>query len=332
MYRTLALLLAIFVLGTRVGAAEPATTSGRLRTEGLSYSAELAAIHLGDFGEVGLDQDDNVTAALVTAYRGAFSERCAAALPANKVQIMTQKCEREEWQENGYGEVAGSRHCASTVTVGTGKYADPEVNRLSDTLEAGQVRRAAGDIGTALRDPIGYMSPLVNAVRRANKDMNQLLVQNGCSSAVTKRFEANLIRFGSGRDAIVTQGTGKQVNEAIVPLFTGWAAGYALWCGEGCEGNAEPVMDMLKTPAQPQGPMVLQCEYMSQGDKRYMYFFWPKVPPATIKELRAADSSGRLRWMGSKGLQHCPETKEKALELQRAARVAAGYPTDEPSF
>jgi hypothetical protein len=234
-------------------------------------------------------------------------------------------CEREEWRENAFGEVAGSRHCVSSLRVGTGKYADPEVNRLSDHLQA----RQKLDMIAALRDPVGYASPLVRAVFRATKDMHQLLAQNGCSSPITKRFQANLLRFGTGRDGIVIAGTGKPVNESIIPMFTGWAAIESLWCGKGCEGNFEPVMVMLRTPDR-KGPMVLQCEYISQGDKRYLYFFWPKAPPANIKELVAADSSGRLRWIGTKGLQGCPQTKEKALALRRAARLERGYETDEP--
>ncbi|MEP7310962.1 MAG: hypothetical protein ABI859_00135 [Pseudomonadota bacterium] len=40
----------------------------------------MAAISRGDFGEVGFDRDSNVTAAFLSGYRGASSERCAAAI------------------------------------------------------------------------------------------------------------------------------------------------------------------------------------------------------------------------------------------------------------
>ena len=328
MFRMFAVLLLTLVMPSAVRAQESAAQPGKLRTEGLHYAADLSAIYLGDFGEITFGRRGTPAAALIGAYVQAFSERCAASLPANKVEITVEKCEREEWQENAYGEVPGSRHCARTVTVRTGRYADPELYKLSGELQAEQVVSAIGDIGEALRDPIGYTSSKVKATLSANKDMPQLLAVNGCASPATKRFQANLIRFASRRDAIVSTEARGHVNESIVPMFTGWAASTALWCGNGCEGNSDPAKQMLRTPEQPQGPMVLQCEYISQGGARYLYFFWPGTPPPNIKELLAADKKGILRYMGAKALKKCPETKEKALALLRAAMVETGFPTD----
>ncbi len=300
------------------------TNSGGLRTEDLGYAADLESIYAGDFQRVGLARDSFEVAVLVVGFRSAFSESCASSLPANKVEITEKKCEREEWQEYGNGmEVVGSRHCATYRAVGTGKYADPDVDDLADRLQANQLTKGWRDLPEAMRDMSGYISSKAGIEKSAKKDMHQLLALNGCASQVTKRFQTNLLRFGAGSPAIDIRSpiTGGKVKATIAPL-SGWSA---LVCGSGCSGENEPVIKMLWTPNS-QRPMVLECQYESQSGLFSIYYFWSGAPPANIKALLAVDKKGVLRFLGTKSAQRCPETSEKAWELRQSAMRETGFP------
>lgn len=173
-----------------------------LNTDGLTYAADVQLICAGEFSNVGFGRDGEEAAALVSGYVGAFAENCKAALPANKVEITEQQCVREEWTERGGWEVAGSRHCAEYRTVGTGKYADPEVLALADQLQQKQYGALMGDffgnLARALKDPVGFTSGKIRPVVDARRDMVRVLAVNGCASNATKQFQKNLLNFGSG--------------------------------------------------------------------------------------------------------------------------------------
>ena len=288
----------------RAGAAKIVANSGTLQTDGLSYASALIAIYAGDFGEVGFDKDSSVFAALVTSYREAFSTRCTVALPATKVEIMKDQCAREEWQENGYGEVPGSRHCVSTIHVGTGRYADPDVNKLSDLLQARQLGLAAGSLTEALRDPIGYASRALNTAIAAGKDMNELLAQNGCSSASTKRFQENLVRFGTGRDGIVTPGMrkpsgpeGNLYTEEIEPfsVSSGWFRDWNL---------TERLRKLGLGSQQKQ----LRCAYKTDRGYIVLYNIYKQVDPELLPYFRSDVWQGRRAVLAA-----CPKRLDEAL-------------------
>lgn len=191
-------------------AAAAAPGPGSLRTDGLNFGDDLMRVYVGDFAQVGFARDSTEFTLLLSSYMNTFSRQCAADLPPNKVEIMTQECARESWTVNGYGvEQPGSRHCVSYRTVGTGRYADPEVYNLQQRLDAATARAMVGGVLGGMKpggDPVSGMRRMTDVAVYARNDMPTLLQANGCSSAGVKRLQANLLRFGQGQEAIVMPG------------------------------------------------------------------------------------------------------------------------------
>lgn len=181
-----------------------------LRTDGLNFGDDLTRIYVGDFGRVGFARDGMELSMLVSQYMSTFSRTCAGELPKDKVEIMSQECAREAWTVNGFGvEQPGSRHCVDYRTVGTGRYADPEVYRLHKQLDASSARAMMGGVFGAMKqggDPARGMRRMTDIAVYAKNDIPQLVQVNGCSSPALKRLQANLIRFGEGKDPIVMPG------------------------------------------------------------------------------------------------------------------------------
>ena len=325
---------------------KPSSQATHFNTDGLDYSDDLTSIYVGEFEGVSFARDSIDMIGIVDGYLHAFSEQCKAALPKNKVELTKNVCDREEWQENGYGEIPGSRHCASSHLEGTGMYADPEVNNLNKSLQYEKYAGAINIYKLLRGNPLGELEALDTKTRNSKIVMKKLLTKNGCASQATKLFQANLIRFGRGIEAITTPGLkppkGKMKEYQLELLTTSGV----LWCGRDLCDNNMPLIDMLKTADHPKGPVVLVCQYTRSSlgyGKDFTYGFWYKAPPANIQALLAEDkkgnsfrpedekdNTGRLRWLGTQAAQQCPETKQKAKDLRRAALKETGYP-DEPT-
>ncbi|MEK8051091.1 hypothetical protein AACH10_12645 [Ideonella sp. DXS22W] len=182
-----------------------------LRTDGLNFGDDIARLYVGDFARVGFARDSTELALLLGSYMTAFSRQCAAELPTNKVEIMAQECERESWTVNGFGaERPGSRHCVSYRSVGTGRYADPEVYALQRRLDAAMAGTMTQDMLTGMLrkggDAAGGMRRMTDLALYARNDMPQLLQANGCAHPAVQRLQANLLRFGNGAAPIVLPG------------------------------------------------------------------------------------------------------------------------------
>jgi hypothetical protein len=192
-------------------AGQPADlNASSLRTEGLNFGDDVARLFVGDFPRVGFAPDGTEFSLLLGSYMNAFSRQCAAELPPNRVEIMTQECEREAWTVNGYGvEQPGSRHCVSYRTVGTGRFADPEVYKLQRRLDAAMAGAMTHDILGGLQrrgDAAGGMRRMTDVAVYARSDMPQLLQANGCAHPAVQRLQANMVRFGNGAEPIVLPG------------------------------------------------------------------------------------------------------------------------------
>ncbi len=208
-----ALLAASAAAQTTGASPKPGTSTlnpSSLRTDGLNFGDDLTRIYVGDFGRVEFARDGTELSMLLSQYMGTFSRTCAGELPKDKVEIMSQECAREAWTVNGYGvEQPGSRHCVDYRTVGTGRYADPEVYRLHKQLDASSARAMMGGVFGAMKqggDPARDMRRMTDIAVYAKNDIPQLVQANGCSSPALKRLQANLIRFGEGKDPIVMPG------------------------------------------------------------------------------------------------------------------------------
>lgn len=198
------------LLAASAGAQPAELAAASLRTDGLNFGDDIARLYVGDFARVGFARDGTEFSLLLGGYMNAFSRQCAAQLPPNKVEIMTQECEREAWTVNGYGvEQPGSRHCVSYRTVGTGRFADPEVYQLQRRLDAAMAGAMANDVLAGMQrkgDAAGGMRRITDVAVYARSDMPQLLQANGCSHPAVQRLQANLVRFGNGAEPIVLPG------------------------------------------------------------------------------------------------------------------------------
>jgi hypothetical protein len=181
-----------------------------LRTEGLNFGDDLTKIYIGDFAHVEFARESTELSMLVSHYMNTFSRICASDLPRDRVEIMTQECAREAWTVNGYGvEQPGSRHCVDYRTVGTGRYADPAVYSLHNQLDASAARTMIGGVFGAMKqggDPASGVRRMTDVAMYAANDIPRLVQENGCASPALKRLQANLIRFGEGKDPVVIPG------------------------------------------------------------------------------------------------------------------------------
>ncbi|HEV2710650.1 MAG TPA: hypothetical protein VGU67_10585 [Edaphobacter sp.] len=189
--------------------ATAALTPASLHTDSLNYGDDVKRIYAGDFEHVRFARGSAETSILASKYMMEFADRCTTYLPKDKVEIMTQECSQEQWSVNGYGnEMPGSRHCISYQTVGTGKYADPNVYDLEKHLDDENASNMLGGMIAGMKsgDAAGGMRRMTDVAIYMSSDMGKLLNENGCASAGTMRFQANLIRFGWGKDPIQMPG------------------------------------------------------------------------------------------------------------------------------
>lgn len=185
--------------------AQSGLTPSSLKADGLNYETEVTALYLGDFANARLQPEGTAYAFLLSEYIDAFSRRCDAQLPSNKVEIMASRCIAENVTRNGYG-VEISRTCAQTETYGTGRFADPALLRISQELDRKQAQVILGDMFPQGGDPAASTRRMTDIALAAKGDMDGLLAQNSCSSAAIKRLGANLERFGSGKAALKLAG------------------------------------------------------------------------------------------------------------------------------
>ena len=187
-------------------APAPALTPGDLKTDSLNYGDDVKRIYVGDFEHVRVAADGAEISILVGQYMSAFADRCDAYLPKNKVEITKQVCTQEAYRTNRYGEVPGSRYCVSYETVGTGKFADPEVYELNRHTDAAMAGNMVGDLMKGMKsgggDLAGGMKKTTDVMVYAAADMDKLLAENGCANPSIMRFQANLLRYGWGKEPI----------------------------------------------------------------------------------------------------------------------------------
>jgi hypothetical protein len=195
-----------------------ALTPGALHTDTLNYGGDLKKLYVGDFEHVRFARDGTELSMLVSSYMTAYSQDCSESLPKNKVEIMKQECAHEAWMVNGYGvEQPGSRHCTAYRTVGTGRYADPQVYDLQKHLDSATAGSMAGDMLNAVKqggDLSSGVKKMTDVAIYAGSDTSHLLQDNGCSSPRTMRLQANMIRFGWGKEPIRMPGGAAAVAEA----------------------------------------------------------------------------------------------------------------------
>jgi hypothetical protein len=172
-----------------------------LNTSALASSDDVQLICAGEFEPVTFNRESVEATAMVIGYMNAFAQDCKADLPANRVEITEPFC-REETIEtvNGWER---NRYCNKWEERGTGKYAHPEVFRLSRQMEAQQqlalLGNLPGELVKAFNNPLGWVVSLSKPYDDGRREMGRLLSVNGCASKPVKQFQKNLVDFASGR-------------------------------------------------------------------------------------------------------------------------------------
>lgn len=187
------------LLCSAVAQAQGGLTPNSLNVNGLNYESEATAIYLGDFANARLEPEGSKYAFLLNDFIDAYSKKCDAYLPANKVALTRERCVQETVTRNGFG-VETNRYCSQYVTEKTGYFADPDLLRISKALELKMSREMLGSIVPQQGTDAGATARRLTDVALAGKgDMAALLAQNSCTSPALKRFQANLERFGANQ-------------------------------------------------------------------------------------------------------------------------------------
>ena len=204
--------------------AGSAPTLASLKTDTLNYGDDVKRIYVGDFEHVTFKPDSTEFGLMVGGYMNEYAESCDRFLPKDKVEIMTQECATEQVTRNGYG-VELSRSCVSYRTVGTGKYADPQVYSLQKRLDAGM---AAGMMNSMFQgmsqrggDPAGGMKQMTDVAVYVKQDMSHFVDDNGCASPATMRFQANMLHYGHGEQPIRMAGMAEAMAASTTSLAKG---------------------------------------------------------------------------------------------------------------
>lgn len=167
-----------------------------INTTGLKHGDLIRNFFEGNFDDIEFTRDDLVFSGMYYKYLEAYSRNCGDYLPTNKIELIEQKCVREQVTENGFG-VELSRVCIEYVDVPTGIYASPSVYDTYKDLSGIKNYTAISTAFGALLNPnkLGNMTNDAMRTRELGSDLVQLLKQNGCNSKAVKRFEDNLIAF-----------------------------------------------------------------------------------------------------------------------------------------
>jgi len=201
-----------------------ALTAASLKTDTLNYGDDVKRIYVGDFEHVTFKPDSTEFGLMVGGYMGEYSESCEQYLPKDKVEIMTTECATEQVTRNGYG-VEVSRSCVSYRTVGTGRYADPQVYSLERKLDAGMAAGMMNSMFSAMGqrggDPAGGMKQMTDVAVYVKQDMSHFLDDNGCAAPATMRFQANMLRFGRGEQPIKMAGAAAAMAAGSTALAKG---------------------------------------------------------------------------------------------------------------
>ncbi len=157
--------------------------------KGLNYEVELTDIFMGNFSALPFQREDMFFGMLFNAYISNYSEYCAANLPPDKIQLMTQVCASETITKNGFGIVI-NRTCTSYKMEPTGVYAAPAMYRAMKDLEKFQLKNVLSLMDNS--DVWGGTAKRMGEMKAVHMDMAALIRMNGCNSAGLKQFEENL--------------------------------------------------------------------------------------------------------------------------------------------
>lgn len=182
-------------------AKEPASGSDTFTARGLTNEEILTKMHQGDFAGLSLTNEDLKFTSLFGQYLENYARRCAAFLPADKVQLRGVRCS---------AVYTRTGQCADWESYDLpGLFAKPELHDARAAL----ARQTAADAGRRMSVMLGNMAGkgktpmealpqmVADGVALAS-DMEKLVRTNRCDGAGLKRFEENLRLFALGKQPI----------------------------------------------------------------------------------------------------------------------------------
>ncbi len=209
--------------------AKPAASApAHFTAAGLNNEDDFLRLYSGDFQSVRLDRTGTEFMAILSSYMNDYSVDCKQYLPANKVEITKQVCTETSTPVNGYGAPVGASTCVSYETVGTGRYADPQLYAAQRAVDAEAAKKMLGNMmgmmtGKSGSNPLSMPMQMTDQITAVGTEMETLIQTNTCGSPGLKNFQANLIRFTNGDDPVKYAGaaasapgadTGAAVKEA----------------------------------------------------------------------------------------------------------------------
>jgi len=196
-------------------------SSTSLDVTGLTFERELLALYLGDFPSARIEPDGLELAHLFRAYVNEFSKQCAEYLPENKAEITVQECARERTRVNQWGTPVGPSECVAYRDVPTGRYADPEMWRLTNWLDGktglqffgellgaadGKRPQSSEELWAGKLENVRQMADVASSLLDLNNDMESVFRKNPCDGEAIARLEQNLKRFAQGSPPLRLQG------------------------------------------------------------------------------------------------------------------------------
>jgi hypothetical protein len=192
--------------------ARPATAAApaRFSAAGLNNQDDFLRIYSGDFQSVRLDPAGAEFMMIISSYMNDYSTACKQFLPPDKVEITEQVCAETSTPVNGYGTPVGTSTCVSYRTVGTGRYADPQLYAAEQAADAAAAKKMLGGMlgmltgkgGGGGSNPLTMPQQLTDQITAVGTEMQTLIHTNACGSPGLRNFQSNLIRFTNGADPI----------------------------------------------------------------------------------------------------------------------------------
>lgn len=178
---------------------------------GLHNEGSVSALFRGEFERVDFNREDLEFAVLFQQYLNQYAEKCAAHLPANKVEMTERRCAMEEVTRNGFG-VEISRACVRYVDVGTDLFAKPDLyaamQEIDRLMAADRLRQSWRLILTMTESSsLDGMASMTAMALEAQSDMKAVVQNNACAGAGLKRFEENLRWFALNDEGIRLDGS-----------------------------------------------------------------------------------------------------------------------------
>ena len=181
-----------------------------LKLANLTNAAAFRALYVGDFAHTGMQRTNVVFVDAFDGYLQKFGGACKESLPADKVEMSEPECVRsvERTVTKGYAVLSRAEECVEWGRRPLGVYSDPQAFAAKVKLEGLAQSNGFRDFLSMLKTPdplasaTGQMGNMVASELSLQRDIPQLIAENGCGSKALARLQENLTRFANGDDPI----------------------------------------------------------------------------------------------------------------------------------